>query len=728
VLAVCHIFGGWLSPRVRAGRRSWWQTYHIRDVLRAKRQGRTGIDLLKGGLAHVDTGSKGGAGPLGWISAQVAGLFGKKSMGMQPEQPIVKDLVLIGGGHAHAYVLKNFGMNPVPGVKVTLITRDVMTPYSGMLPGHVAGFYTKEECHIDLLRLARFANVRVIHAEATGIEYDGSVRKSGRVVLKGGRPAVHFDVLAVDIGSTPTGGVGNAAVTPVKPIDGFSARWDVIMQRCLGGTRPMTIAVVGGGAGGIELTLSMQSRLRRELLARNRNPDDVRLAVLTRGKGVLTSHAQATSSIFAELLKTNNVDVLLEHEVDRVENGHLVCTNGSRVAFDECVWCTQAGGAEWLKGTALDLDDNGFIRVNETLESVNCPGIFAAGDIACLPTPRPKAGVFAVRAGPPLTANLRKFLAGAPPAEYEPFIPQSTFLGIIGTGSTDLAVASKGPMALQGAWVWDLKDWIDRKWMAGYTHDLPVMAAEEVTPSQVTSAAGPDALAALAHASMRCGGCGAKVGATVLSNVMKRIKDMDIVVNRKEVLVGLDSPDDCAVVAPEPDMAIVQTVDFFRSFIDDPYVFGKIAANHALSDCHAMCAEARTALAIAVVPFAIEAKVEETLFQMMAGACEMLKESDCALVGGHTCEGTELALGFCITGAVDPKLVKQKKGMQPGEVLILTKAVGTGTLFAAEMRMKAHAPWITTAIESMVLSNRKAALCLQQHGASACTDVTGCVS
>lgn len=130
-------------------------------------------------------------------------------------------------------------------------------------------------------------------------------------------------------------------------------------------------------------------------------------------------------------------------------------------------------------------------------------------------------------------------------------------------------------------------------------------------------------------------------------------------------------------------------VDFFRSFIDDPYVFGIIAANHALSDCHAMCAEARTALAIAVVPYAVESKVEEALFQMMAGACSALAESGCALVGGHSCEGTELALGFCINGAVEQERALRKGGMTPGDCVVLTKAIGTGTLFAAEMRMKA---------------------------------------
>ena len=196
---------------------------------------------------------------------------------------------------------------------------------------------------------------------------------------------------------------------------------------------------------------------------------------------------------------------------------------------------------------------------------------------------------------------------------------------------------------------------------------------------------------------------------------------------KNKVLVGLDSPDDCAVVAADTQgRAAVHTVDFFRSFIKDAYTFGKIAANHALSDCHAMCAEATTALAIAVVPFGMEAKVEENLFQMMAGACEVLAASGCSLVGGHTCEGSELALGFVVNGLVNwPSSGLAKGGMQLDQVVILTKPVGTGTIFAADMRGLAQGSWVVSAIDSMCLSNKQAALILRDHGATSCTDVTG---
>ena len=113
-------------------------------------------------------------------------------------EPTVRDLVLVGGGHSHVAVMKLFGMAPMAGVQVTLVTRDVETPYSGMLPGYCAGLYTKAECHIDLVKLAQFAGARLVHAEAIGLD-----ARSRRLFLSGGRPPLTYDVLSLDIGSSP---------------------------------------------------------------------------------------------------------------------------------------------------------------------------------------------------------------------------------------------------------------------------------------------------------------------------------------------------------------------------------------------------------------------------------------------------------------------------------------------------------------------------------------------
>ena len=228
---------------------------------------------------------------------------------------------------------------------------------------------------------------------------------------------------------------------------------------------------------------------------------------------------------------------------------------------------------------------------------------------------------------------------------------------------------------------------------------------------------------AISAIAMRCGGCGAKVGSTVLTRALGALH----AVERDDILIGLRSPDDAAVVRIPPGKAIVHSVDFFRSFIDDPYTFGKVAANHALGDLFAMGAEAQSAAAIVTVPPGLEAKVEDDLRQMMSGAVDVLSEAGCTLIGGHTGEGRDLALGFAVNGLIDETLAgaMRKGGMRADDVLILTKPIGTGTLFAAHARLQARGAWIDAALQSMYQSNRLAARCLIDHGATACTDVTG---
>jgi selenide,water dikinase len=634
-----------------------------------------------------------------------------------PDQPVLRDIVLVGGGHSHVVVLKRFGMRPVPGVRLTVICRDTHTPYSGMLPGYIAGHYSYDEVHIDLSRLARFAGARFFRDEALGLD-----RAAGKVLCRN-RPPLPYDYLSINIGSTPqmshVAGAAEHAV-PVKPINGFNERWLLLLARVRNHTGATRIAVVGGGAGGVELTLAMQYRLRKELRALGRNPDELSFHLLTRGPAILRTHNAPVRRAFERVLAERGVVLHCDAEVVQVSANSLRTAAGETVEADEIVWVTRAGGAPWLRQTGLALDTDGFIQVGDTLQTLTDPKVFVAGDIASMVNyPLEKAGVFAVRQGPPLAANLRRAVEGKPLAPYR---PQSRWLALISTGD-QYAVASRGALGFRGAWVWRWKDWIDRRFMRKFS-EFPEMeaGAASAAPSSVALDE-QEAAQAISAVAMRCGGCGAKVGATVLERALGALQP----VARDDVLIGLHAPDDAAVVRVPPGKAMVHTVDFFRAFIDDPYIFGKVAANHALGDIYAMGAEAQSATAIVTVPAGLEAKVEDLLFQMMSGAIEVLNDANCALVGGHTGEGRELALGFAVNGLVDEDMatVTRKSGMRPGDVLILTKPIGTGTLFAAHALLQARGRWIDAALVSMCQSNRLGAQCLREHGASACTDLTG---
>ncbi|MFZ5484069.1 MAG: selenide, water dikinase SelD [Pseudomonadota bacterium] len=636
-----------------------------------------------------------------------------------PEAPVLRDIVLIGGGHSHVGVLRMWAMNPVPGVRLTLICTDTETPYSGMLPGFIAGHYTCEEIHIDVRRLAEFAGARYLRDEVVGLD-----RAERRVICRD-RPPVPYDLVSINIGSTPRlGQVAGAAdhAVPVKPIRQFGERWRALLERARGHAGPLAVAVVGAGAGGVELALALHYRLRREIQAQGRDPDGLAVHLFGAGADILPTHNRAVRRAFEQVLAERGIAVHREAEVVSVAEGQLRTRQGATFAADEIVWVTQAGGAGWLADTGLALDAAGFIRVTETLQSETDPRVFAAGDCASMiDRPLEKAGVFAVRMGPVLTGNLRRAVLGQ---ALKPYRPQRRWLALISTGDRH-AVASRGALFARGDWVWRWKDRIDRRFMARFT-DLPAMTGSPAKAAPAGASVPLDdteqdqAISALA---MRCGGCGAKVGASVLSRALARVAP----IQRDDVLIGLNDPDDAAVLRVPPGKAVVQTVDFFRAFVDDPWVFGRIAANHALGDVFAMGAEAQSATAIATVPPGLEAKVEDTVFQMMAGAVAVLNEAGCALVGGHTGEGRELALGFAVNGLLDDALaaVMTKGGLRPGDVLILTKPIGTGTLFAAHARLAAKGRWIDAALAAMQVSNRAAAACLMAHGARACTDLTG---
>jgi selenide,water dikinase len=627
--------------------------------------------------------------------------------------PVVKDLVLVGGGHAHVSVLRRFGMKPLPGLRLTLIARDVHTPYSGMLPGYVAGLYAYDDCHIDLGPLARFAGARLYHAEVEGLDL------AERRVLVRGRPAVAFDLLSINAGSRPrtidVPGAPEHALA-VKPIDVFLENWEALIARVAASTGPFRICVVGGGAGGVELALATQHRLHELLASRGDDPNRLRYTLLTRGPAILPTHNPGVRARFVRVLAERSIDLRVDHTVVEVTPAEVRSLGQPPVAADAVLWVTDAAAPAWAGAAGLAVDGDGFIRVDDCLQSVSHPGVFAAGDNAALPDPRPKSGVFAVRQGPVLADNLRRAATGG---RLRPYRAQRHFLGLISTGDRH-AVASRGSWSAEGALLWRWKDWIDRRFMRRF-NELPAMAGSD-TPELAAGLADGEAIRELSTLAMRCGGCGAKVGSTVLTRVIQRLPTS---ARRPDVLIGLDAPDDCAMFAVPTGKALVQSVDYFRAFIDDTYTFGRIAANHALGDLFAMGAEPQSALAIATVPYGRERVVEESLYELLAGALATLEPTGAVLAGGHSSEGAELAFGLAVNGLIDPNAAWRKGGLQPGDALVLTKPIGTGTLFAADMRRRAKGRWVDEAIASMVLSSQAAAECLRRHGASACTDVTG---
>jgi selenide,water dikinase len=454
----------------------------------------------------------------------------------------------------------------------------------------------------------------------------------------------------------------------------------------------------------VELLLAVEHRLRRDVAAAGGDPAALRFTLLSGGADILPGFAAPMRARFRRLLEARGITIDTGARAIAVAAKAVLLDDGRRLAADEILWTTQAAPADWLVEAGLACNAEGFLRVDGMLRAVGREDVFAAGDtIAFDPEPIPRSGVYAVRAGPVLADNLRAALSGRALRRYR---PQREALYLLSTGPAH-AIGIRNGLVFGGAWAWRWKDRIDRRFLRRY-RDLPAMA-DQPAPGNLSASA------------MRCGGCGAKVGASVLSGVLGGILPFP----RPEVLVGLAAPDDAAVVDAGGQRLSVQTVDHFRAIVDDPWRFGMIAANHALGDIYAMGGEPQTALAIATLPHGPEPKMEAELSALMAGANAVLREAGCTLVGGHSSEGAELSLGFAVYGLVTRDAVLRKGGLRPGDALLLTKPIGTGTLLAAEMRGLARARWVQAAIRQMCVSNRRAAEILAAHGAGAATDVTG---
>ncbi|MEM8501849.1 MAG: selenide, water dikinase SelD [Cyanobacteria bacterium P01_D01_bin.1] len=656
---------------------------------------------------------------------------------MQLTAPIAKRLVLVGGGHSHALVLRKIGMNPWPtDVQVTLITNLADTPYSGMLPCHIAGLYDFDTAHIDLRPLTRFANCQLIMEEMIGLD------PVGQKVICRNRPPIAYDTLSIDTGSTPAKsqvlGADRHAI-PAKPVPHLLKAWDSYLKSLESALNkdsrtPATIGIVGGGVGGVEMAFAMQVRLQQ--LVRRYSQDrpnqnkpsqngpsqnqkqQVSVHIFQRSKHLAKGRNRLTQWMVERLCQKREIHVHTQETVCEVLPTAVRCESGLVVKCDCTFWVTNASAPSWLKNSSLALTEDGFIAVNDTLQTLSHPNIFAAGDVATMINhKRPKAGVFAVRQGPPLYKNLKRQVTNKPP---QPFKPQSRYLNIIDT-DTNSAIASWGPLAIHAQWCRTWKDSIDQKFMRLFS-DFPKMSPPHPFPPSPAAERGRSS-------QMPCAGCGSKIGNQTLSRALGRVRaeaaDSKDWPHRNNIYTGLNEPDDAAVVQIPAGKLAVHTVDHFSALVDDPFIFGQICVNHCLSDLFAMGATSHNVLAIATIPYGNSSQQEETLYQLLSGVMRSLTEAKTFLVGGHTTEGPELSLGFACNGWIDPGQTWKKGGLQPGQALILTKALGTGALFAADGQLKAKGRWIEAAIQSMLQSNRAAAECLRHYGATACTDVTG---
>lgn len=607
---------------------------------------------------------------------------------MHSDLPLTHDVVLIGGGHTHALVLRKWGMRPLPGARMTLINPGPTAPYSGMLPGYVAGHYTRDDLDIDLIQLARFARARVVMGAAHHID------TANRQVYVQGRAPVAFDLCSIDIGITSDmpdlPGFSEHAV-PAKPLDEFAERW----VRFADGADTADVVVIGGGVAGAELAMAMAHRLRTQ--GRNATA-----TLIERDRALTASGAHARIRIMKQM-QTLGVSVLEQAEITEIRSDAVVLQDGRSVPSGFTTGAAGARAYHWLGQCGLATHD-GFIAVNNHLQSSD-PAIFAVGDCAHMTeTPRPKAGVYAVRQAPILYDNLCAALSGGSMRSYS---PQKDYLKLISLGQRS-ALAERFGRSWTGSLMWRWKDHIDQKFMNQF-RDLPKMDAPGLPPAHTTGL-----VEALGDKPL-CGGCGAKVGRTALRAALAPLAS-----NQRADVIPL--PGDDAALLTTGGVKQVMTSDHLRALVEDPVMMTRIAANHALGDIWAMSAAPQAATATLILPRLSTAMQQRMMTEIMTTATEVLRAAGAEIVGGHSSVGSELTIGFTLTGLCESDPVTLAGG-QPGDALILTKPLGSGVLMAADMVGDARGTWIVAALEHMIQPQSEASRILTS--AHAMTDVTG---
>jgi selenide,water dikinase len=524
---------------------------------------------------------------------------------------------------------------------------------------------------IDQVKLARFAGARMINGYATGID------KDARTIAVAGRPPIAYDVAAVDVGITSAmpdlPGFTTHAI-PAKPLGAFASRWDAFRAQA---DAPQ-IAIIGGGVAGAELAMAMAHALR----------DKTPTVRLIDRSLVLTALGYKARQKMLAALTASNVEIVEDTEVTEIFAEGIVLRDGRTIRSDFTTGAAGAKPHDWIAQIGLDLHE-GFITVDANLQS-SAPEIFAVGDCVHLShDPRPKAGVYAVREAPVLFDNLRAALSGN---ALRPYKPQRDYLKLISLGEKS-ALAEKFGTAREGPLLWKLKDYIDRKFMDQFDTLQPMAAPKlpRTTALGLKEALGDKPM---------CGGCGAKVGRAALKSVLTD-----------------HFGDDAAEVQPGQ----VMSTDHLRALTHDPVLMTRIAAVHALGDIWAMAAKPQAATASLILPRMSAELQERTMAEIMITASEVFAKAGAKIIGGHSSLGDELTIGFTVTGLTKSPITLS--GAKPGDKLIITKPIGSGTIMAAEMAGKAKGADVIACLDLMVQDQAKASQILGK--AHAMTDITG---
>jgi len=693
-------------------------------------------------------------------------------------EPLRFHLVLAGGGHTHALLLRRWLMRPrlrPAHTLITLVSRHSTALYSGTLPALVAGLITPEESAIDLRQLCALAGVSFLRAEIVGL--DPVVRE----LRLEGRPPLRFDRLSLDVGAVTAAADSELGATELNASEeqgpepsGWGAPTLNAPGRAADSLSPGVDHPSPGPSGG----LSRSSAGYRKGADQARAASDVRstaantvvsgqpvkplepfltwFTTLTPGSELRIRGGGAAAVELALALRARGHSPHLLLRGQGLRLGSAAANQlGERLLAEAAIpleqnvppeapadlACTGSRAPAWLAAAALPVEPaTGRVVTAASLQVLENPHLFAAGDCAVVAeAPRPASGVWAVRAAPVLATNLQRSLE-TPERPLRPWRPQRQALQLLGDGGWSpqgpRAAAFWGPFALgPSRWLWRWKRHLDQRFVEGFA-----------------------ALAPMQPEAMACRGCAAKLAAAPLEGALARLEGMaagqapspiapdQAATTRDDGRTGMGAfaslgggsgaappaapiPEDAAVVASAADGSLLlQSVDGFPALLADPWLNARLTTLHACGDLWASGASVESVQALVTLPEAAPALQEELLLQTLAGVRSVLDPLGARLIGGHTLEGRDgagLALALTVNGRAEPGRHWRKGPLRAGDALLLCGPLGSGVLFAAAMAGAARPGWIDAALKTMQRSQASLVELLSAHGCHACTDVTG---
>ncbi|WP_428423063.1 FAD-dependent oxidoreductase [Methylibium sp.] len=360
----------------------------------------------------------------------------------------MKRLLLIGAGHAHAQVLLDWIAAPLPGVELVLVSPSAQAPYSGMVPGWLAGVYDYDDICIDFKALARAAGAHLVIDTLASLDPN---RPSARLTSG---TQLGYDLLSLNVGSTlnPPTPCCHTQVLALRPLASLRTAWETLLGKLASdpADSALTVTAVGGGAAGVEALLAVLARLRSmqplrsvhgTLVSRN----TVLLADLAPRAAVAARAALASASVVVQL--------------------GAAYADAATPVSDLLLWAAGAEAHAWQPYCGLAVNAQGFIRIDGRLRSISHPNVYAVGDCADSPAPLPKAGVHAVRMGSVLSRNLRAALGIGTAAEHR---PQRRTLALLSTAD-GRAIASWGGWSTNGRWAQRWKNHLDRGFLGKFS-------------------------------------------------------------------------------------------------------------------------------------------------------------------------------------------------------------------------------------------------------------------